>query len=86
MLIADGAFPCATSFPDQAFLAGDHDCGVPLMRRDHPCKVHLGEPGRWIDLADEDQIQRRSLRRQLHRRTPRSRRFICDAIRYHRPY
>ncbi|MGE5386198.1 MAG: HDOD domain-containing protein [Betaproteobacteria bacterium] len=58
MLIADDRITVCNIFPDQAYLAGMfHDCGVPvLMRRFRTyCKeMQLSEPGRWVELAEED--------------------------------
>ena len=89
MLIADERIAVCNVFPDQAFLAGIfHDCGVPLLMQRFTtyCKeMHLGEPGRWIDLADEDKkfsadhcVVGYIVAR--HWNLPE---FICDAIRYH---
>ena len=89
MLIADERIMVCNIFPDQAYLAGIfHDCGVPLLMQrfsTYCAEMHLGEPGRWADLAEEDRrfnadhcavgyIVAR------HWSLPD---FICDAIRYH---
>ncbi|MBL8450129.1 MAG: HDOD domain-containing protein [Dechloromonas sp.] len=89
MLIADERIAVCNVFPDQAFLAGIfHDCGVPLLMQrftTYCAEMHLGEPGRWIDLADEDKkfsadhcVVGYIVAR--HWNLPE---FICDAIRYH---
>ncbi|MBK7900657.1 MAG: HDOD domain-containing protein [Azonexus sp.] len=89
MLIADERIAVCNVFPDQAFLAGIfHDCGVPLLMQrftTYCAEMHLGEPGRWIELADEDKkfsadhcVVGYIVAR--HWNLPE---FICDAIRYH---
>lgn len=89
MLIADDRISVCNIFPDQAYMAGIfHDCGVPLLMQRFPsycAEMQLEEPGRWIELAEED--------RKFHAdhcvvgylvakywRLPD---FICDAIRNH---
>lgn len=58
MLVADDRMPVCNIFPDQAYLAGIfHDCGVPLLMQRFPSycgEMRLGEPGRWIELSEED--------------------------------
>lgn len=89
MLIAEERVAVCNIFPDQACLAGIfHDCGVPVLmqRFSTYCKdMRLEEPGRWIDLAEED--ARFNADHCVvgylvgkHWRLPD---FICDAIRYH---
>lgn len=89
MLIAEDRVSVCNIFPDQACLAGVfHDCGVPVLmqRFSTYCKdMHLEEPGRWINLADEDarfQADHCVIGYLVgrHWRLPD---FICDAIRYH---
>lgn len=89
MLIAGARISVCNIFPDQAYLAGIfHDCGVPVLMQRFPDYCHsmsLDQPGRWVDLSNED--------RQFnadhcvvgyllakHWRLPA---FICDAIRFH---
>lgn len=89
MLVADDRVAVCNIFPDQAYLAGIfHDCGVPLLMQrfsTYCAEMHLGEPGRWIELAEED--KRFSADHCVvgyivarHWSLPE---FICDAIRYH---
>lgn len=89
MLIADDRIAVCNIFPDQAYLAGIfHDCGVLLlMQRFSPycAEMQLGEPGRWVDIADEDRkfnadhcVVGYLVARHWHLPD-----FICDAIRYH---
>ncbi len=89
MLVAEERVSVCNIFPDQAFLAGIfHDCGVPVLMQRFTtyCKaMHLDEPGRWTDLAEED--QRFNADHCVvgylvgkHWKLPE---FICDAIRYH---
>jgi len=89
MLIADDRIAVCNIFPDQAYLAGIfHDCGVLLLLQRftaYCAEMHLGEPGRWVDLADEDRkfsadhcVVGYIVARHWHLPD-----FICDAIRYH---
>ncbi len=89
MLIADDRVAVCNIFPDQAYLAGIfHDCGVPLLMQrfsTYCAEMHLGEPGRWIELAEEDKkfnadhcVVGYIVAR--HWNLPD---FIADAIRYH---
>lgn len=89
MLVAEGRVSVCNIFPDQAYLAGIfHDCGVPVLMQRFTtyCKdMHLDVPGRWADLAEED--QRFNADHCVvgylvgkHWKLPD---FICDAIRYH---
>jgi len=89
MLVAEERVSVCNIFPDQAYLAGIfHDCGVPVLMQRFTtyCKdMHLDEPGRWADLAEED--RRFSTDHCVvgylvarHWCLPD---FICDAIRYH---
>ena len=89
MLIADDRAMVCDIFPDQACLAGVfHDCGVPVLmqRFSTYCKdMHLDEPGRCTDLAEEDArfnadhcVIGYLVGRHWHLPD-----FICDAIRYH---
>lgn len=89
MLVADDRVTVCNIFPDQAFLAGlFHDCGVALLmqRFSSYCKdMHLGEGGRWVNLADEDRrfSADHSVVGYLVARHWGLPDFICDAIRYH---
>jgi len=89
MLVADERITVCNIFPDQAYLAGMfHDCGVPLLMRRFPtycAEMRLNEPGRWIELAEEDKkfsadhcVVGALIAR--HWNLPE---FICDAIRNH---
>ncbi len=89
MLIAEDRVTVCNIFPDQACLAGVfHDCGVPVLMQRFTtyCKdMRLDEPGRWIDLAEED--RRFNADHCVigylvgkHWKLPD---FICDAIRHH---
>lgn len=89
MLIADERISVCNIFPDQAYLAAIfHDCGVLLLMQRfsaYCAEMHLNEPGRWVDLAEED--RKFSADHCVvgyivakHWRLPE---FICDAIRYH---
>lgn len=89
MLIADERIAVCNIFPDQAYLAGIfHDCGVLLLMQrftSYCAEMHLGEPGRWVELADEDSkfnadhcVVGYIVARHWHLPD-----FICDAIRYH---
>ena len=89
MLVADERVTVCNIFPDQAYLAGVfHDCGVPVLmqRFSTYCKtMHLEEPGRWANLAEED--ARFNADHCVvgylvgkHWKLPG---FISDAIRYH---
>jgi HD-like signal output (HDOD) protein len=89
MLIADDRISVCNIFPDQAYLAGIfHDCGVLLLcqRFSAYCaEMHLGEPGRWVELAEEDKKYNADhcvvgyiVAKHWHLPD-----FICDAIRYH---
>jgi HD-like signal output (HDOD) protein len=89
MLVAEDRVSVCNIFPDQAYLAGIfHDCGVPVLMQRFTtyCKdMHLDVPGRWADLAEED--QRFNADHCVvgylvgkHWKLPD---FICDAIRYH---
>lgn len=89
MLVADERISVCNIFPDQAYLAGIfHDCGVPLLMQRFPtyCSdMGLGEPGAWIDLAEEDRkfnadhcVVGYLVSRHWHLPA-----FICDAIRFH---
>ena len=89
MLIADDRIAVCNIFPDQAYLAGIfHDCGVLLLLQRfsaYCAEMHLGEPGRWVELADEDKkfsadhcVVGYLVARHWHLPD-----FICDAIRYH---
>jgi HD-like signal output (HDOD) protein len=89
MLIADDRVSVCNIFPDQAYLAGIfHDCGVPvlLQRFSTYCKeMHLGEPGCWIDLGEEDRKFNADhcVVGYLVARHWGLPDFICDAIRFH---
>ena len=89
MLIADERIAVCNIFPDQAYLAGIfHDCGVPLLMQRFPTycqEMHLGEAGRWIDLAEEDRKFNTDhcVIGYLVARHWCLPDFICDAIRYH---
>ena len=89
MLVADERVMVCNIFPDQAYLAGVfHDCGVPLLMQRFPtycAEMHLGEPGRWIDLAEEDRKYNADhcVVGYLVARHWCLPDFICDAIRYH---
>ena len=89
MLIADERIAVCNIFPDQAYLAGVfHDCGVPLLMQRFPTycqEMHLGEAGRWIDLAEEDRKFNTDhcVIGYLVARHWCLPDFICDAIRYH---
>ena len=89
MLIADERIAVCNIFPDQAYLAGIfHDCGVLLLlQRFAPycAEMHLGEPGRWVDLAEEDRKFNADhcVVGYLVARHWGLPEFICDAIRYH---
>lgn len=89
MLIADERIAVCNIFPDQAYLAGIfHDCGVLLLAQrfsSYCAEMHLGEAGRWVDIADEDRkfnadhcVVGYLVARHWHLPD-----FICDAIRYH---
>ncbi|KXB30372.1 histidine kinase [Dechloromonas denitrificans] len=89
MLIADERIAVCNIFPDQAYLAGVfHDCGVLLLMQrfsSYCAEMHLGEPGRWVELAEEDSkfsadhcVVGYIVARHWHLPD-----FICDAIRYH---
>ncbi|MBU3696606.1 MAG: hypothetical protein CFR70_13540 [Rhodocyclaceae bacterium] len=58
MLVADERVAVCNMFPVQAYVAGlFHDYGVPPLIQRFPtycAKMHLGEPGGWPDLAEED--------------------------------
>ncbi|MDD2663818.1 MAG: HDOD domain-containing protein [Dechloromonas sp.] len=89
MLIADERIAVCNIFPDQAYLAGVfHDCGVPLLMQRFPTycqEMHLGEAGRWTDLAEEDRKFNTDhcVIGYLVARHWCLPDFICDAIRYH---
>lgn len=89
MIIADERIAVCNIFPDQAYLAGIfHDCGVPvLMQRfsTYCAEMHLGEPGCWIELAEEDRkfSADHSVVGYIVARHWSLPDFICDAIRYH---
>ena len=89
MLIADDRVAVCNIFPDQAYLAGIfHDCGVPLLMQrfsTYCAEMHLGEPGRWVNLADEDAkfSADHCVVGYLVARHWNLPDFICDAIRYH---
>ena len=89
MLVADERVTVCNIFPDQAYLAGVfHDCGVPLLIQRFPtycAEMHLGEPGRWTDLAEEDAKFNADhcVVGYLVARHWCLPDFICDAIRYH---
>ena len=59
MLIADERVAVCNIFPDQAYIAAIfHDCGVLLQLQRFPtycAEMRLAEPGRWVQLAEEDQ-------------------------------
>lgn len=89
MLIADDRIAVCNIFPDQAYLAGIfHDCGVLLLMQRfsaYCAEMHLGEPGRWVELAEEGKkfsadhcVVGYLVARHWHLPD-----FICDAIRYH---
>jgi len=89
MLIADERIAVCNIFPDQAYLAGVfHDCGVLLLAQrfsSYCAEMHLGEPGLWVDIAEEDRkfnadhcVVGYLVARHWHLPD-----FICDAIRYH---
>lgn len=89
MLIADERISVCNIFPDQAYAAAIfHDCGVLLQLQRFPsycAEMRLGEPGRWVQLADEDRkfnadhcVVGYIVAR--HWCLPE---FICDAIRFH---
>ena len=89
MLIADDRVAVCNIFPDQAYLAGIfHDCGVLLLLQRFPAycaEMHLGEPGRWVDLDEEDRKYSadHSVVGYIVSRYWRLPEFICDAIRLH---
>ncbi len=89
MLVADDRITVCNIFPDQAFLAGMfHDCGVPLLMRRFPSycgEMKLNEPGRWINLADEDKkfFADHCVVGFLVAKHWNMPEFICDAIRNH---
>ena len=89
MLIADDRVAVCNIFPDQAYLAGIfHDCGVLLLLQRFPAycaEMHLGEPGRWVDLDEEDRkfSADHSVVGYIVSRYWRLPEFICDAIRFH---
>ena len=89
MLIADDRVAVCNIFPDQAYLAGIfHDCGVMLLLQRFPAycaEMHLGEPGRWVDLDEEDRKYSadHSVVGYIVSRYWRLPEFICDAIRLH---
>ncbi|HRD99867.1 MAG TPA: HDOD domain-containing protein, partial [Ilumatobacteraceae bacterium] len=89
MIVADERISVCNLFPDQAYLAGMfHDCGVALLMRRFStyCKeMKLGEPGRWIDLAEEDAKFKADhcVVGYLIARHWNLPDFICDAIRNH---
>ncbi|MEN3373177.1 HDOD domain-containing protein [Dechloromonas sp. ZS-1] len=89
MLIADDRVAVCNIFPDQAYLAGIfHDCGVLLLLQRFPAycaEMHLGEPGRWVDLDEEDRkfSADHSVVGYIVSRYWRLPEFICDAIRLH---
>lgn len=89
MLIAEERVTVCNIFPDQACLAGIfHDCGVPVLmqRFSTYCKsMRLEEPGRWIDLSEEDSRFNADhcVIGYLVGRHWKLPDFICDAIRYH---
>jgi len=89
MLIADERVAVCNIFPDQAYIAAIfHDCGVLLQLQRFPtycAEMRLGEPGRWVQLAEEDRkfnadhcVVGYIVAR--HWCLPE---FICDAIRFH---
>ncbi|MDD2740880.1 MAG: HDOD domain-containing protein [Rhodocyclaceae bacterium] len=89
MLIADERIAVCNIFPDQAYIAAIfHDCGVLLQLQRFPtycAEMRLEEPGRWVQLADEDRkfnadhcVVGYIVAR--HWCLPE---FICDAIRFH---
>lgn len=89
MLIAEERIAVCNIFPDQAYLAGIfHDCGVLLLMQRFPrycAEMRLEEPGRWVDLAEEDKkfnadhcVVGYLVARHWHLPD-----FICDAIRFH---
>lgn len=89
MLVAESRITVCNLFPDQAYLAGMfHDCGVPLLMRrfrTYCAEMHLDEPGRWIELAEEDKRFHADhcvvgYLVAKHWGLPD---FICDAIRNH---
>lgn len=89
MLVADDRITVCNIFPDQAYLAGMfHDCGVALLMRRFPtycAEMRLNEPGRWIELAEEDKkfSADHCVVGYLIARHWNLPEFICDAIRYH---
>lgn len=89
MLIADDRVAVCNIFPDQAYLAGIfHDCGVLLLLQRFPAycaEMHLGEPGRWVDLDEEDRKYSadHSVVGYIVSRYWRLPEFICNAIRFH---
>ena len=89
MIIADERIAVCNIFPDQAYLAGIfHDCGVPLLMQrfsTYCAEMHLGEPGRWIELAEEDKkfSAEHCVVGYIVARHWNLPDFICDAIRYH---
>jgi HD-like signal output (HDOD) protein len=89
MLIAEERISVCNIFPDQAYLAGVfHDCGVPVLmqRFSTYCKtMHLDEPGRWTDIAEEDARFNADhcVVGYLVGRHWKLPDFICDAIRFH---
>lgn len=89
MLIADDRVAVCNIFPDQAYLAGIfHDCGVPLLMQrfsSYCSEMHLGEPGRWVSLAEEDAkfSADHCVVGYLVARHWNLPDFICDAIRFH---
>lgn len=89
MLIADDRIAVCNIFPDQAYMAGIfHDCGVLLLLQRfaaYCAEMHLGEPGRWVDLAEEDKkfSANHSVVGYIVARHWHLPDFICDAIRYH---
>jgi len=89
MLVADDRITVCNIFPDQAYLAGMfHDCGVALLMRRFPtycAEMRLNEPGRWIELAEEDKkfSADHCVVGYLVARHWNLPEFICDAIRYH---
>lgn len=89
MLVADERVTVCNIFPDQAYLAGVFlECGVPvLMQRfsTYCASMHLDEPGRWANLAEEDARFHADhcvvgYLVGKHWKLPG---FICDAIRHH---
>lgn len=89
MLVSEDRVSVCNIYPDEAYLAGIfHDCGVPLLMQRFPtycAEMRLGEPGRWIELEEED--RRFSANHCVvgylvakHWNLPD---YLCDAIRNH---